>query len=357
MRRLLLQAHRWVGLIAGVYVLVMSITGAALVFRIDLQRASHPHLFTAAGGVVADPEAIMDSVSRAYPDHRLSGVDAPTSARPTYLAYVTSSSGFRTILIDPVTARVLGELPERTAVRALQDLHYDLLSGRTGRLVNGIGAIAIVWLAVTGVIAWWPHRRQWRRAVAIDTGASGWRRILDLHRAAGIWSAALILMWASTGAYFAFPGAFRAIIGAVSPLTVNRTPQSGRSNGAAPPSWREVIDAARQRHPSRHVARVVLPFGERGSWLVMFAGRRPTPAYTELDSVYVDQYSATVIETDWQPVSAGDRLVRAMAPLHVGSFGGAPVRLAWFIFGLAPAWLALTGALVFRRRRSNGGTR
>ena len=106
-------------------------TGAALVFRIDLQRAAHPRLFTPRErGPLADPVTVMESVSRAYPGHRLSGVDAPTTGRPTYLAYVTTASSFTTVLIDPVSAQVLGELPERSWIRTLQDLHYDLLGGR-----------------------------------------------------------------------------------------------------------------------------------------------------------------------------------------------------------------------------------
>lgn len=340
MRRVLFRVHRWVGLVAGVYVLIVSITGAALVFRIDLQRASHPHLFTAAAGAVADPVAIMESVVRAYPDHRLSGVDAPTTTRPTYLAYVTAPGAFKTVLLDPVTARVLGELPERTAVRTLQDLHFDLLSGPTGRIVNGVGALAIVVLAITGVVEWSRLSQNWKRKRL-------WR---ELHRAIGIWSVMFVLIWAITGAYFAFPSAFRRVIGVASPLSVSRTPQSTAPSDGATPPWRQVIDAARQRRPGAHVARVVLPFGERGSWLVMFADRQPTPAYTELDSVYVDQYSAAVIDVDAQRHSLGDRIVGAIAPLHIGSFGGTPVRLAWFVFGLAPAVLAITGAVVRLRK-------
>ena len=153
MRRVLFQVHLWVGLIAGVYVLVISVTGAALVFRIDLQRAMHPHLFTPrTAGALADPVTIMESVSRAYPGHNLSGVDAPTTARPTYLAYVTTPGQFATVLIDPVSAEVLGELPENSMVRTLQDLHYDLLAGRTGRTVNGVGAAAVLVMGITGVV-------------------------------------------------------------------------------------------------------------------------------------------------------------------------------------------------------------
>ena len=343
MRRVLFGIHRWVGLVAGIYVLIVSITGAALVFRIDLQRASHPHLFTASKGPLADPVTIMESVARAFPDHRLSGVDAPTTTRPTYLAYVTSAATFKTVLVDPVSARVLGELPERTAVRTLQDLHYDLLSGRTGRVVNGIGACAIMVLATTGVLEWWRGSQKWKRKRL-------WR---ELHRAIGIWSVAFIFMWALTGAYFAFPATFRAVIGAVSPLSVTRAPQSDCRLPIADCSkaaWRNAIDSAQSRRPGAHVARVVLPYGDRGSWLVMFADSQPTPAYTELDSIYVDQFSGAVIDVNQQAVSAGDRLTRAVAPLHVGAFGGTPIRIAWFIFGLAPAVLAITGAVVWMRR-------
>lgn len=337
----MLKVHRLAGLIAGVYALVISITGAALVFRIDLQRALHPQLFTAAAGTTADPVAIMEAVSRAYPDHALSGVDAPTTLRPTYLAYVTSSRGFKTVLIDPVTARVLGELPERTAVRTLQELHFDLLSGRTGRIVNGIGALAIILLAVTGVVEWWRRPARWQPG----------RYLRESHRAAGIAGAAFILMWAITGAYFAFPSAFRAMIGAVSPLTVSRTPESAVIDTPTPPAWRDVIASARKQRPDAHIARVVLPFGERGSWLVMFAASQPTPAYTGLDSVFIDRYSGAVIDSAGQRASAGDRITRLMTPLHVGAFGGAPVRLVWFVFGLVPALLAMSGALVWWQRR------
>jgi len=340
MRRVLFQIHRWVGLVAGLYVLIISITGAALVFRIDLQRASHPGLFTATEGTLADPVTIMESVVEAYPDHGLSGVDAPTTTRSTYLAYVTSPAGFKTVLIDPVTARVLGELPQRTAVRALQDLHYDLLSGRTGRIVNGIGALAIIVLAATGITEWWRGAQKWKRKRV-------WR---ELHRTIGIWSVAFLLMWAITGVYFAFPGTVRALIGTVSPITNSRTPESTAVAGVAPPSWEQVIASAKEVSRSSHIARVVLPFGARGSWLVMFADRQPTPAYTELESVFVDRYTGAIIATDEQRLSAGDRMTRAIAPLHIGSFGGTPLRVVWFVFGLAPAALALSGAVVWWRR-------
>jgi uncharacterized iron-regulated membrane protein len=42
-RRLLFQLHVWMGLLAGLYLTVVCVTGAALVFRIDMQRACARH--------------------------------------------------------------------------------------------------------------------------------------------------------------------------------------------------------------------------------------------------------------------------------------------------------------------------
>ncbi len=352
MRRVLLQVHRWVGLIAGVYVLVIAVTGAALVFRIDLQRAMHPHLFTArTAGALAGPVTIMESVSRAYPDQRLSGVDAPTTSRPTYLAYVTTPGQFATVLVDPVSAEVLGELPENSIVRALQDLHYDLMGGPTGRTLNGLGAAAVVVMGMTGVVIWWPGPKTWRRALTIDFTRRGHRFWWEMHRAIGIWSVVLILMWAITGMYFAFPSFARSLITSVSPLTPNRVAASSAPiAGAIPPSWREMIAIARREHPEGHVARVVLPFGERGAFLVMFADVSPTPAFAQLDSVYLDRFSGARLPADVAPRTIGDTLVRSIAPAHVGSFGGFPIRIIWFVFGLMPAVLFVTGFLVWWNR-------
>ena len=142
-RRALFQVHLWVGVITGLYIFVVCVSGAALVFRIDMQRAMHPALFTPrTSGPMADPVAIMESVKKAYPAATLSGIDAPTTSRPTYLAYAVSGDRFLTLLLDPVSAEMIGELSDQSFVRTLQDLHFDLLGGRTGRVVNGAGALA-----------------------------------------------------------------------------------------------------------------------------------------------------------------------------------------------------------------------
>jgi len=359
MRRIFVRVHLWLGVLIGLYVVLVCVSGAALVFRIDMQRALYPRLFTpGTGRPLADPVAVMNSVSRAYPEHKLSGVEAPTTLRPTYLAYVTRGAEFRTVLIDPVSTAVLGELPEHPAIRALQDLHYNLLGGRTGRTINGVGAFGILILCATGLVIWWPGVRQWRRGFVIDFRRDTRRVIWELHRAVGVWSVAFIALSAVTGLAFVFPAGFRAAVGRTSPISVARAPQSAPPAGAvmAAPSWPQMLDRARGHVEGQPVARVVLPFGDRGAFLVMFAGRSPTPAGSELTAIYLDQYTGERLAATMAARTWGDAVMSRLTPLHVGGVGGRAGRVAWFVLGLSPAVLFVTGVIVWRKRSHRLGT-
>jgi len=352
LRRMLFSVHMWVGLISGLYIFVVCLTGAALVFRIDLQRLRHPHLFTpTAAGPPVDPVGVMDRVSRAYPDHRLSGVEAPTSLRPTYLAYVTKGREFVTVLIDPVTAGILGEMPEDPFITAIQKLHFDLMGGRTGRTVNGIGAGCILVMCATGLVIWWPGRKQWMGGFIVRPGRDGRHIVWELHRAVGVSSVLFLAMVAITALSFVFPANFRAVVNAISPLTVSRAPVSGPPRpDESRPAWPDVIARARQERPGQHVARVVMPSTDRAAFLIMFSSRSPTPAGSGLSSVHLDQYSGQPLAAPRTARTAGDVLMAWVTPLHVGGFGIEALRWAWFAFGLAPAVLFVTGVTMWWRR-------
>ena len=111
-----------------------------------------------------------------------------------------------------------------------------------------------------------------------------------------------------------------------------------------------MIEQAQTYAVGRPIARVVLPFGERGAFLVMFAERSPTPAGSELLPIYLDQYTGGRLSATAAPRTWGDAVMARMTPLHVGGIGGQAGRVAWFLFGLAPAVLYVTGMLVWWRR-------
>ena len=141
LRKALFQIHLWTGIGIGLYILMISVTGSILVFRRELFIRSE--------------------------DGRIGG-DAP------YIPW-------------------------------LLDLHDNLLAGETGRTVNGIAAILLLLLAITGAVIWWPGVRTWRRSLFVETQAS-WKRLnWNLHSVLGIWFLLFVLMWGGHGAVSVVP--------------------------------------------------------------------------------------------------------------------------------------------------------
>lgn len=159
LRKVIFQVHLWSGIGAGLYVLLISITGSILVYRNELYDA-------------ASRDADMQK---------------------------SVPLGFR-------------------AVSTLLELHDDLLGGPTGRKINGAGALLVVVLALTGLVVWWPGITTWRRSLVVHRRV-GWRRyVWDLHSMVGFWSFGFILLFGLSGIYLGNPDPFQDLADRLRPF-------------------------------------------------------------------------------------------------------------------------------------------
>jgi len=103
------------------------------------------------------------------------------------------------------------ELSKRFSIEWLVKLHTNLLSGSTGRFLNGIGATCLTVLCATGAAVWWPGIKNWRRSVTVNWRGNFARISWDLHSALGLWCFFFILVWGVSGIYFSFPQIFSGL--------------------------------------------------------------------------------------------------------------------------------------------------
>ena len=87
-------------------------------------------------------------------------------------------------------------------VEWIVNLHENLLFGESGRFVNGVGAICVILLCLTGAVIWWPGIDNWRRALTVNWRALFARFSWDLHSALGFWAFVPVLMWGNLGLIF-----------------------------------------------------------------------------------------------------------------------------------------------------------
>ena len=105
------------------------------------------------------------------------------------------------------------------ATEWLLDLHDNLLAGEAGRSVNGACAFAVLALAASGLVIWWPGIKTWRRGLMLPRGL-GWRRTTwHLHSLIGFWTAGFTIVLGLSGAYFSFPELFQWMADVLDPVT------------------------------------------------------------------------------------------------------------------------------------------
>src|SRR5215831_7251772 len=117
------------------------------------------------------------------------------------------------VLLMSITGSVIvyRNLLSKHSIEWLVNFHANLASGPTGRLVNGMGAIGLTALCLTGAIIWWPGIRNWRRSLTVNWQSKFSRFTWDLHSALGFWCFLLLLEWGVSAIYFSFPRLFDSL--------------------------------------------------------------------------------------------------------------------------------------------------
>jgi uncharacterized iron-regulated membrane protein len=206
-RKALATVHLWIGIAAGLYVVLISISGSALVFRRELSRKLSRRVVVVPQPFRMPLEALQKRVERAYPAYEVYAITEST--QPDRPDQVVLGNGERRISrwFNPFTGADLGD-PQSFAIRAfewLADLHDNLLFGMSGRFVNGIGALFVTVLSLSGMALWWPGIRNWRRGLTINWRARFARFNWDLHSATGFWCSSFVFVWGLSGICLCFP--------------------------------------------------------------------------------------------------------------------------------------------------------
>jgi len=173
LRRAFFQMHLWSGIAAGLYILIISVTGSVLVYWNELYRAATPAPIISKGsGPRLTDDQLAAAARHSYPGYRV--VKISRSRNLDQAADVSLRRGDKTRrrLFDPRSGSDLGD-PVPIGfwlVGRVLDLHDNLLAGPTGRKVNGVGAVALLVLAVSGLAIWWPGIKTWRRSLTWQRG-------------------------------------------------------------------------------------------------------------------------------------------------------------------------------------------
>ncbi len=388
LRKLLFWAHLAVGVVAGVVILIMSLTGVALTYQRQLlansARGLQPARAVAPGMRMLTVAGLVAAVSTAE--------GTPPSALrfsqdPAIPVAATMPEG-RTVYVDGYSGQVLGEASPGMKKFFSMVTGWHRWFGRTGesrqaaRAVFDASNLLFLVLVLSGLVLWIPRPFTRNRVAAVATvrrGLSGKARDFNWHNVAGFWFALPLALVVASGVVISYPWA-----SALMYRMVGETPPA--------PRGREAVGSAGARG-AREIAEgpapivvtagldgvlakaatidpkwrtITLPLPASGSpavAVVVDAGSGGQPQLRQ--TVTMDVATARVVEVDaFATQTTGRKLRSFMRFAHTGEWFGvwgqtiaglaslAGVLLVWT--GLALSWRRLTA---WWRRRAGHSVR
>jgi uncharacterized iron-regulated membrane protein len=214
-RKILFWVHLCIGLVAGIVILIMSVTGVLLMYQKQMTawadrgyRVAPP----SSGATRLPVETLLGKV-------REQGSDLPSTftlhsdpAAPAALGFGRDA----TIYVNPYTGDILGEGAKgiRTFFQVMTDWHRWLgaqgENRRIARAVTGASNLGFLFLVVSGAYIWWPKqwtRPQLRNVTWFRRGLPAKARDFNWHNVIGLWSAVPLFLVVLSATVISYPWA------------------------------------------------------------------------------------------------------------------------------------------------------
>ncbi len=380
LRTSILWLHRCFGLGAALFITLLGVTGAILVWEEELDTLLNPETLsnTSAMPPLPAPE-LIEHLEAAFAEQpgaepRLHFLVFPRDPGRSAIAYVSGYTpkdiSNNQAFIDRGSGAVLGSrntispnpFSRAEVIPWLYQFHYSLAAGRTGGVL--LGVIAILWLLDT-IAAWYlTVPRRFSLSAWVPAWKVARRRLtFDLHRAGGLWLTPVIAVIAFTGVYFnLYLEVFKPVTNLVSNITTQPFEEPPAVNPVKQPQigYSDALDIARQELVSREVRIDTLDYlawdPARGYYVAAFYTDRDLSRDSPSGHVYVNHDSSIRHVRISGEGTAADTLVDWQFPLHSGQILGLPGRIVVFVAGIGSAMLAITGVMLwFRKLRSRRG--
>ncbi|WP_432044711.1 PepSY-associated TM helix domain-containing protein [Streptomyces asiaticus] len=388
LRPLVLRLHFYAGVLVAPFLLVAAVTGLLYAGSFQAEKLVYGHELSVPVGDRELPISQQVAAARkAHPEGEISAVRPSPEDGATTRVLLSGVKGVDpdhtlAVFVDPYTGKVRGALEQYGSSGALplrtwiDEFHRDLHLGQTGRLYSELAASWLWVIALGGVVLWLSRRRKKRtlRAVALpERAATGRKRTMSFHGAAGLWVALGLVFLSATGlTWSTYAGAnvedLRTAIGQTTPAvsaTVGGGEHAGHHMGSgsmpgmdmggtgekaghtADVGLDTVLRAARAKDLDNPVE--IVPPAEPGSAYVVSQIQRSWPE--KQDSAAIDPASGEV--TDVQrfadyPVLA--KLTRWGIDLHTGNLFGLVNQIALAALALTLILLIVWGYRMWWQR-------
>lgn len=351
-RQILYKLHSISGLLAGLFILCMSVSGSLLVFQEEWDLAKQPAVEIQPGKPFLSIDSSYQLIRKAYPWARISQCNLPDTKQTSFrfVLYDTtlSAKGQSSQLFQhPQNGSILSiRTPDsnhgRDLMNWLAELHSSLLLHRTGEWMVGVCALLFLFNLITGMFL---YRKHLLAVIFFRKHAFTKKKF---HQWVGVFALLFNLMIAFTGFwmqryvfaknfYQPFP-AYHSIQTASPPLAYSFSVELQKLKDSFPDFTPHVIYFA-----SRSGGNTAI-YGSR-------SGNSFIHSKQLADALFLDstgQLKKTAFVTD---ISRQDRFDIINAQIHFGGYGGWLLKLLYALLGMTGALLSISGFIIWWRKK------
>ncbi len=372
-RKILFWCHLCAGVIAGIIILVMSVTGVLLTYEKQIMAWADTRNYQ-----VIPPTPVT---SRLPVETLLARArETQSGALPTTIALRAEASapaafgfnGGRMIYANPYTGEILGDGAPgvRNFFHLVTDWHRWLGTegaGRTaGKAITGACNLAFLFIVTSGFYLWWPRSLTWvqvKNVLWFRRGLPGKARDFNWHNVIGFWSLLPLFLVVLSGVVISYPWAGNLvyrIVGENPPAQAARPPipPTGASAAISTEGLNQLWTRAEQQTTGWKSLTLRLPNNADAPFAFTIdhgTGGEPQKRAT----LTLDRKTGEVAK--WEPFSsltAGRQLRAFLRFTHTGEVGGVIGQTIAGIVSLGAVVLVWTGlALSWRRFRAWQGKR
>jgi uncharacterized iron-regulated membrane protein len=344
--------HSFAGLFSGLFILLMSLSGAALVFHDELD-SMQLSFFNPPGGSIHVDSAYR-IIQKAYPHAQISNCELPGS-KGAFSFFIYDSSYKKggkamEVLVHTQTGGILrtrggSDDMKNNFMSWLAKFHNSFHLGKPGEWLLGFFALVFLLSIVTGLTLFR------KNVLAVLLFKKRVYKKNNLHQLIGVYALVFNLMIGVTGFWmqrYVFKKEFYS--------SENYTPviiPSERLSFTFDSAY-----AALQKQYPGFTAWVIYFAGSKKGKTAVY-GSRASNSFIHskkfADAVFLDSSGAVAKTRFVNEISADDRYDIINSQLHMGKYGGIGIKIIYFLFGLAGGLLSITGFLLWVRRKRSAG--